>query len=208
MMRLKHFPFSGPFRAALLTLITLVLVSTAAWAATPTEFVRTQATAAAKILQQPDTPKRATELNTLVQATVDFRELASRSLGTHWEARTPEEQQEFLNILQELLQVNYTNQLAGRTLDKDYTIEYGRERIRNDRAIVDSKVRVQKETHPVSYRLTKKGESWVIYDVVIDDISLEETYREGYVPIIEEDGWSALINLMRERLTELKAAKK
>ncbi|MFU8803137.1 MAG: MlaC/ttg2D family ABC transporter substrate-binding protein, partial [Bradymonadaceae bacterium] len=124
------------------------------------------------------------------------------------EARTEEEKTEFLDLLQKLVQVNFTNQLAGRTLDEDYTIEYGRERIRNDRAIVDTTVKVQKETHPVSYRLFKKNDAWVVYDVVIDDISLEETYREGYTPIIEEDGWPALIDLMREQLVELKGKKK
>jgi phospholipid transport system substrate-binding protein len=193
-----------------LTLLAVLLISVTALASgpSPTEFVRTQATATARILEQPDTPKRAESLNTLVHQTVDFRELASRSLGAHWTGRTPEEQQEFLDLLQELLQVNYTNRLAGRRLDQDYTIEYGRERIRNERAIVDATVKVKKETHPVSFRLQRRGESWIAYDIVIDDISLEETYRDGYVPIIEEDGWPALIKLMRERLAELKANKK
>lgn len=170
---------------------------------TPLEVVKARSADLTTILGEPDSAARSERVNKALYETVDFGELATRALGKHWTNRTEAERTEFLDLLQRLLQANYSKQLSGRKLGKDYTLEYGDERIRDDRAVVKMTVKYDKKKHPVTYRLTQKGNSWVVYDLVIDDVSLEETYREGYVPIIEEDGWDGLITLMKERLAEL-----
>jgi phospholipid transport system substrate-binding protein len=55
--------------------------------------------------------------------------------------------------------------------------------------------------------LLKKADGWVIYDIVIDDISLVETYRDAYTEIIEKEGWDSLISRMEEKAAQLQAAK-
>lgn len=181
-----------------------VLMCSSAWAGPATDYVKSKTDEITKLLAAKPTKKRDEQLRKVFNETVDMRELASRSLGKHWEARTAEEQQEFLSLLQELLQVNYESKVSGKSYSsKEYTIEYSDERVREDRAIVKSKVTYKKDTRPVDYRLVKK-DSWVIYDLVIDDISLEETYREAYVEIIESDGWEELIKLMKEKVEESK----
>lgn len=197
-----------------LTHRTLSLVMTAslliglvgpAWAGEPTEFVKQRTEKVAQTLSKKESKKRVKELDALVQESIDFRELASRSLKGYWEKRTPEEQQEFLTLLQELLQANYEGKLKGKTLDKDYKIEYGDEKTRDNLAIVRTKVIVKADFKPVAYKLLQREDkTWVVYDIVIDDISLEETYRESYTEIIKDEGWASLIDRMKARAKELR----
>ncbi|TXD39379.1 ABC transporter substrate-binding protein [Lujinxingia vulgaris] len=181
----------------------LALLSLNAWADAPAEVVEERTSAIAKVLEKPDSEARNAELTRELNETLDFAYLASQAFGEHWEARTPEERAEFLDLLQRMLQANYQDKLSGRTLNEDYTITFGDERTRGSRAFVRGEVTREGKTYPVVYRLYQDGESWRIYDLVIDDISLEETYREGYVPIIEDEGWGELIRLMRERIEEM-----
>lgn len=193
----------------LLSALAFTLVSSIgamAWA-NPTEYVKKRTDEVTKVLAAKDTPKRQDQLRTILQETIDFRELAARALGEHWTKRTPEEQQQFLDLLQELLQANYEGKLSGKSLGTDYEIKYGEEKVRGDKAIVKTTVVAKEEQKPVDYKLVKKGEVWSIYDVVIDDISLEETYRDSYVEIIEKEGWPALIQRMKDKAAEVRADK-
>ena len=180
--------------------------ATVAFAAEPTDYVKKRTGEVTKTLSKPDSKKRQKKLKKVLQETIDFRELASRALGEHWSARTPEEQQQFLDLLQELLQANYEGKLSGKTLGDDYQIEYTEEKTRGDKAIVKTVVIAKEEKKPVDYKLVKKGDGWTIFDVVIDDISLEETYRESYVDIIEKEGWDSLIQRMKDKAKQLREA--
>ena len=183
------------------TFLVVLMLSAFAFAS-PTEYVQKRTGEVTKILSQKDTPKRQKKLKKVVQETIDFRELAARALGEHWAKRTPEEQQEFLDLLQELLQANYEGKLTGKKLGKDYEIKYEAEKTRDDKAIVKTIVAGKQDSRPVDYKLLKKEDAWTIYDVVIDDISLEETYRDSYVEIIESEGWAALIQRMKDKAEE------
>lgn len=188
----------------LLTTLLLLAGTVGVALASPTDYVKKRTGEVTKTLSKADSEKRQKELKEVLQQTIDFRELASRALGEHWEARSEEEKQEFLDLLQEMLQANYEGKLSGKTLGDDYTIEYSDEKTRGDKAIVKTVVVAKEEKKPVDYKLVKKGEDWSIFDVVIDDISLEETYRESYVEIIEKEGWGSLIQRMKDKAKELR----
>lgn len=190
---------------ALFLLAGLVLVSSTAVAATPNAVAESRTNAVARVLSEPASPQRTARLGAEIDQSIDFAHLASLSLGRHWAERTEEERVEFLTLLRRLLQANYEGRLAGNQLREDYTVTYEAARIRGERAVVPATIRHKERTEDVVYRLHRHEGQWKIYDLVIDDISLEETYREGYVPIIEEDGWDELISLMRERIEELEA---
>ena len=181
----------------------LLLISSVAVAASPDQVVTQRTDLIAGIMEEPVGPERTERLTQSINESIDFAHLASRALGRHWRERTEEEQEEFLTLLQRLLQANYENRLADHQLDANYEVEYTAARQRAGQAFVGAKITYKARTEPVLYRLYRRDGQWHIYDLVIDDISLEETYREGYVPIIEEDGWEELISLMRERVEEL-----
>lgn len=186
-------------------LIATLLFPAMLTAGEPMEFVKRHAEEVANLLQMEESEQRTDELTEKLHQVFDFRRLASRSLGKHWEARSDEQKETFLDLLEELLRANYSKKLRGETLGEDYTIEYVEERTRNNRAIVTTKVVVKnKKPKPVEYKLMKGDGGWITYDIVIDDVSLEETYRDSYTAIIEDEGWDKLIERMRNKIEELK----
>lgn len=179
-----------------------------AFAGAPTDFVQGKTKEVTGILAQKESKARAKKLDKILQQSVDFRELAARSLKGHWEKQSPEAQQEFLTLLQRMLEANYSSKLSGKQLGSDYSIDYLDEKTRGELAIVKTSVVVKEDKKPISYKLMKKEDGWIVFDIVIDDISLEETYRESYTAIIEEEGWDSLITRMKAKIKELEAANK
>ena len=188
--------------AGLLVLIVVVAVANPVLAASPNEVVEDRTEAVAGVLAEPESPERTVRLAEVIDRSLDFEYLAALALGEHWEERTPEEREEFMTLLRQLLQHNYEDRLGGHELDEDYTIDYEEARIRDDRSFVEAEIEYDERVEPVIYRLYREDGAWTVYDLVVDDISLEETYREGYVPIIEEHGWQELIDRMENRLEE------
>ena len=194
------------YRTLFLT-VALLCSSAVAMAGEPTDFVKAKTSEVTSILSKKESKSRAKKLDSVIQKTIDFEALAARSLKGYWEKRTEDERKEFLSLLQQLLQSNYEKKLSGKTLEKDYTIKYLSEAQRGDVAIVKTSIKHKGESKPVSYKLQKSGKAWIAYDIVIDDISLEETYRESYTEIIKQEGWPALIQRMKDKVKQIKAAK-
>jgi phospholipid transport system substrate-binding protein len=182
-----------------------MLLAAPAWAGAPTDYIKARTAVVAEILGKAESKQRADELNKALTETVDFRELAGRALKGHWTKRTPEEQQEFLDLLQRMLRANYQKKLQGKKLERDYTLTYTDEKIRKEIALVKVDVVLKDGKKPLVYKLLQRGGSWVVFDIVIDDISLEETYSEDYTAIIVDEGWPALIQKMKDRVKELEA---
>lgn len=193
--------------AAVATVLTFA-ATTASAEQSPMEFIKDHADEVTELLAQEESEERAEKFSEKANEIIDFRMLASRALEGYWEERSEEEQDEFMSHLQELLEANYKRKLEGYELGEDYEIEYLEEKQRDDRAIVKTKVawgESAKKQKPVEYKLAKKEDGWIIYDVVTDGASLEETYREAYTEIIEDEGWDTLIEKMESKIEKLKS---
>lgn len=189
-----------------------------AFAEGPKEFVQDKTARVIKALKRSESKTRVDELQGILDATVDFRELAKLSLENHW----PEDkakQDRFLDLLSRMLKAKYSLQLAGKTLeDKDEpNINYVKDGVnaKKTKAFVTTKIKgkfknpktekVEERTVEVKYLLLKRGEDWIVYDLFLDGNSTVESYREAYVPIIEEDGWDGLISAMEETAEALES---
>ena len=205
--------FSPPDRTFSWMICFFLVLTTAGQFATaaegPTRLVKQKTDNIVQELTRPVTKRNVKKLESELRSILDIQELASRALAGHWEKRTPDEQKEFITLLDALMLDGYHDRLGTeKVLTSDHAITYKAEKVRGDKAIVKSDVRVKKTTKPVDYKLVKTDKGWVVYDIVIDDIGLEETYREAYVEIIEDEGWSGLIARMKELLAERKGSGK
>lgn len=193
----------------IITLVFCVTCTSTAIAGEPTEFVKTKVDAVTRLFVHPHTKSRSKDIEVLFAKTIDLDALCHQSFGTLWEARTPEQRQAFIEVLKKMLRANYQAKVGKGTLKKgSYKIVYVKEGLRKERAVVKTKVEVKEESRPIDYRLLKKGGEWVIYDLVLDGVSLVESYREGYKSIVETDGWDELIKLIQEKTAELEMEEK
>jgi phospholipid transport system substrate-binding protein len=189
-------------RAAAALVITVMLVGAMgagreAWAGPPTEQLRTQIERAIKVLEDPELAKeprmaeRRAAIRRIANEIFDFTETTRRSLGPHWQARTPQEREEITRLFADLLERSYIGKIEMYGGEK---IVFVGDTIDGDQASVRTRlVTKQGAEIPVDYRMHRVGERWLSYDVVIEGVSLVANYRAQFNKIIQTAGYGSLV---------------
>ncbi len=141
------------------------------------------------------------EVSNLVRSKFDFWAMSQRTLGINWKKATAEEKQHFVKLFAKLLEDTYRGRLKAYTYNDEH-VEYIGERVRGSRAEVHTIVVANQEI-PVSYKMRLKGEEWLVYDVIIEEVSLIANYRNSYAEIIRDEGFQGLIARMEAKIKEL-----
>lgn len=146
----------------------------------------------------------------IIRGTFDIRELCRLSLAEHWHELKADEQDEFVKLMTELLETKAIfskEQLHGD--NKLYHINYSKEVFddpEKTKSTVKTEMVIPKENLHLGivYKLLLTPYGWKIYDVIVDDASLLTNYRFQFDRIIKENGFSDLIQRMRDKLTKMK----
>ncbi len=195
-------------RLAVAAVLAVALVSVAAparaWA--PTEQLRAQIDRVVKTLEDPELKKegRARErrraIRKIAEEIFDFGETAKRSLARHWQARTPAEREEFVALFTDLLERSYIGKIELFNGEK---IAYVGEQVDGDQAVVRTRVITKQGTEiPVDYRMLRRGDRWLVYDVVIEGVSLIANYRTQFNKIIQTSSYQELVKKMKTKQEE------
>jgi len=189
------------------SLILMMAIAAPALAAGPMEEIKQTTDKILSILANPalKAPSKTAERERLIRQAVDERfdwgEMARRSLATHWAKRTAEERKEFVSLFADLLERTYRKKAEDYSGEK---VLYEGENKEGDYATVKVKIVTQKNKDiPVEYRLKKKGNGWLIYDVSIEGVSLINNYRTQFNSIIQQSSYDNLVKKLREK-AELK----
>lgn len=191
--------------AALSTLLLAGVVPAAADAqANPAEaqaFLTERHEALRTLFAQRASATRNQRLSTLVSELLDLEELSRQALRDHWDTRTPAQREEFVSLLRQLVQEQYERNLE-RTMN--YTVTYDGADVRGQvvtvRTLASSASNRRAPAVSIDYQMMKVGNTWRVFDISTDGVSLVRNYRTQFNRIIERDGWDALIARMRDRL--------
>ena len=144
--------------------------------------------------------ERRKRLREVIFVRFDFQEMAQRSLGAHWQRRTPEEQAEFIKTFSDLLEQTYVDKIESYNNEK---FIYTNERIDGPYADVNSKMRTSKgEEFTINYKLHRVGENWRVYDLVIENISLINNYRSQFNRILAGSTYDELISKIKAKVSD------
>jgi phospholipid transport system substrate-binding protein len=170
-----------------------------AWAGPPTDQLRTYTDQVLKILQNPSMtlPDRREAVRHLAEEVFDVTETAKRALGQHWQQRTPAEQEEFVKLFANLLEQTYIARIDEFGGEK---LTYVSEQIDGDRAIVRAKITTKNGTDvPVESRVLLKGNRWLIYDILIENLSLISNYRAQFDRVIRTASYDELVKRLKTK---------
>ncbi len=135
-----------------------------------------------------------------VQKFLNIQSMAERTLGPYWAGATAEQRQQFSDLFRKVLEGTYLNRIDDYS---DGTVKYLMQRVKDDKAIVDTSI-VQKDLEiPVQYKMIYENGSWQVFDLVIEGVSLIRNYRSSYGEIIRRDGYDGLLALMQKKVTEM-----
>ena len=127
--------------------------------------------------------------------------MGKRALARHWEARSPQEREEFSKLFADLLERSYVGKIDGYSGEK---ILYEKEMLDGDRAEVRTKLVTKAGTSiPIDYQMQKAGDRWRAYDVKIENVGLVANYRAQFNRIIQQSGYPDLVNRLKAKAEEL-----
>jgi len=169
------------------------------WAGPPTDQLRAYTDQVLKILEDPNLslPDRRAAVRKVATEAFDVSETAKRALGQHWQQRTPAERDEFVQLFANLLEQTYISRIGEYGGER---ITYTGEQVDGDRATVRAKIVTTKGTEvPVESRLLKNQDRWLIYDVLIANMSLISNYRTQFDRVIRQSSYADLVQRLRTR---------
>ena len=189
------------FLVALLPLIGLVLPNVARAEGSPKADMQQTIDQIIKIASALPGDEKKTErrqkLRELINPKFNFGEMSKRSLGANWNDLTPQEQSEFTHVFSELLARTYLSKIETV---KPGMVTVESEQVEAPRAVVKTKVVSKGDTFPIDYKLLLQGNSWQVYDVVIENIGLVANYRNEFSGIIRKEKFSGLMERLRKKV--------
>lgn len=169
------------------------------WAGPATEQLRAHTDRVVRILEDPalNQAQRRTEIRAVALEAFDVVEAARRALGPHWPKRSVAEREEFTGLFQGLLERGYLSRIGEYGGEK---VQYVAERVDGDFAIVRAQIVTSKGTQvPVEARVVRRGERWLMYDVLIENVSLVASYRSQFDRVIRTSSYEELVRRLKER---------
>jgi phospholipid transport system substrate-binding protein len=136
----------------------------------------------------------------------DFSEIAKRSMARHWQPLSEAQKNEFVGLFADLLERSYISKIETYGGEK---IQYTAERADGEFATVSTRIITKNGTEvPVDYRMIKRADRWLVYDVSIEGVSLVSNYRTQFNKIIQTASYNELISKLRNKQDELLAEDK
>lgn len=183
--------------------ILLLTCSQPAFAGEPTDQLKQSVDAVIEVLKNKELKEpgkeaeRRAELRKIIYDRFDFTEMSKSALALNWRKRTPEEQKEFVSLFADLLEATYLKKIERYNDEK---VVYWRESGDDGYATVRTKIITgDNKEIPVDYMVIKEGAKWMIYDVMIEGVSLVENYRTQFTDIINSSSYDELVNRLKKK---------
>ena len=147
---------------------------------------------------------RAGKIRSRINRFFDFAELARLSLGERWGKLNKADRTRFQSTFVKLIERSYLDK--SHRLVAEYDVEYDKQTVNGKRARVNSKIKKDDLDVYIGYEMHRPSKSWLIYNVIFDDLNMLNNYRSQFNRVISENSFAYLIERMEDRLKNPGAA--
>jgi len=129
----------------------------------------------------------------------DFEKIARLVLGRAWRSASEQQKKGFITEFRTLLLKTYAVALS-KYKDQEIKFKPSRTSKENDIVIVKSEI-IQSGGQPihVNYALSKSTGKWLVFDIVIEGVSLVTNYRSQFSSEIRRNGMDTLIKKLSKK---------
>ncbi|MDA8561280.1 ABC transporter substrate-binding protein [Nitrospinae bacterium] len=135
----------------------------------------------------------------------NYKQMVMRSLAKNYKDRSDAERKEFTSLFKKLLENSYASKIENY---KDEKIEYVDEKVKGKYAMVRTKIVRKDGVVDVDYKMLNDGGQWLVYDFVIEGVSLIRNYKSQFSKIISTESYGALVSKLSKKVNELEAKSK
>jgi len=185
----------------MLLILPLLIFSSDALAESPTEQLQKTIDSIIEVLKTIRSPqdieRNRSSLRQLLLTRFDFAAMAQRSLGNRWDDLNGN-QQEFVSVFTDFVEHAYMSTLGSYRGER---VMYDADRVDGKSAEVNTRV-VGGEGAPIKigYKLHLTGRQWMVYDAVIDDVSVVSNYRSQFARILRTASLDELLQSLRAKV--------
>ena len=172
------------------------------WGAEPTEQLKTQLERVVKVVQDPEVKKegRAAErraVRRIAEEIFDFGDTARRALARHWAQRSAAEREEFVAVFTDVFEHAYLSKVELLQGDR---VAYLGDSVEAGVATVRTRLTTKQGSQlDVAYRMQQSDSSgrWLVYDVLIEGVSLVDNYRNQFNSVIQRSSYQELVRRLK-----------
>lgn len=127
-----------------------------------------------------------------------YEKMSQLSLARHWKQRSDEEKKVFIEMFGQLLEETYVSKIDDYTNEE---VVYVKEFVKGKKAQVYTKIIKDTVEIPIDYRMYKtKDGKWMVYDLVIEGVSLVGNYRSQFDQILRKEPYEKLVEDLKKKL--------
>jgi phospholipid transport system substrate-binding protein len=145
---------------------------------------------------------RREKLRQVIGLRFNYKQMVMRSLAKNYKGRSDAERKKFTALFKKLLENSYASKIENY---KDETINYVDEKVKGKFALVRTQIVRKDGVIDVDYKMLKDNGQWLVYDFVIEGVSLIRNYKSQFSKIISTESYAALISKLSKKIDELEA---
>ena len=146
---------------------------------------------------------RREKLRATISLRFNYKQMVMRSLAKNYRSRTDKEREKFTGLFKRLLENSYASKIENY---QDEKIKYLGEQVKGKYALVKTQIVRNDGTIDVDYKLIKEEGKWMVYDFVIEEVSLVRNYRSQFSKIIKTESYGALVSKLSKKINDLEAS--
>jgi phospholipid transport system substrate-binding protein len=135
---------------------------------------------------------------------IDFEEATRLAVGRAWREANPEQKKKLTDEFRRMLVRTYSSAISayeGQTMKvQPVHMKAGD----TDVTVHNQYIRPGGKPVQLDYQMRKIGETWKIYDIIVEGVSLVLTYRSEFDAVVKQQGVDGLIKRLAEKNTPAK----
>jgi len=154
----------------------------------------------AEIKKNPDPKALQAFAEQRLLSQFDFTAMTRLATGRAWRQATDAQKKALENAFRTLLVRTYTTALSQVTGNYSVEVKPAGTGAGNTDAVVKTLVKgSDRPPVPIDFRLSRAGDGWKVYDVVVENLSLVTNYRSSFQSEISRSGIDGLIKVIEEK---------
>ena len=152
-----------------------------------------------KSLQKNPTLRRE-KLRQVIGLRFNYKQMVMRSLAKNYMDRSDKERKEFTRLFKKQLEYSYASKIENY---RNEIINYTGEQVKGKYALVKTQIVRKDGVIDVDYKMLKENGQWLVYDFVIEGVSLIRNYRSQFSKIISTESYATLVSKLSKKVEDL-----
>ena len=130
---------------------------------------------------------------------VDFEESTRLAVGRSWRSASAEQRKQLTDEFRRMLLRTYSNAISAYQGQTMKVLPLHMKAGETDVTVRNQYLRPGQKAVQVDYQMHKVGDGWMIYDIIVEGVSLVLTYRSEFDQVVKESGVDGLIKRISQK---------